>query len=240
MLNNLTPILFISGFISLLSFIPIHTIVKKLVTCFCETVWLIDTMSLGLSILAIYLIFYLTRGVLVFFTKSVKNTWNEIKDYYVKIYMDVYYPAPKNICPVIEHKNLISYLQAIELIKQSTCGIQKKFEAIKNGILKENGGKYIEQFYTVKHFFTGEKFKEYVPSAEDIMESKKEEQLYDTIFQEFVAVFGYYDSDNQLKYEIIYNKTFIRIQHLKLEEFLRIKELELQQKLLTSNHEHIA
>ena len=28
--------------------------------------------------------------------------------------------------------------------------------------------------------------------------------------------------------------------HLKLEEFLRIKELELQQKLLTSNHEHIA
>lgn len=64
--------------------------------------------------------------------------------------------------------------------------------------------------------------------------------LYDKILQEFIISFGYYDSDNKLKYEIIYNKTFIKIEHLKLEEFLRIKELELQEKLLISNHEHIA
>ena len=126
MLNNLTPILCISGFISLLSFIPIYkyNAVKKRVTSFCETVWLIDAMSLGLSILAIYLISYLIRGVLVFFTKSVKNTWNEIKDYYVKIYMDVYYPLPKKIRYIIENTGLISYSQSISLIKESVLRIK--------------------------------------------------------------------------------------------------------------------
>mgnify|MGYP003440874849 FL=1 len=239
MLNNLTPILFISGSISLLSFIPIHTTVKKLVTCFCETVWLIDTMSLGLSILAIYLIFYFTRSILVFFAKSIKSTWNEIKDYYVKIYMDVYYPAPEYILPVIEHKNLIFYSQAIELIKQSIYGIQKKQEAVKNGFLKETGGKYITETSFIGLLRSNES-KKYIPSSEEKLESAKEIMLYDQIFQEFISGFGYYELDNQLKYDITYNKTFIKIEHSKLEEFLRIKELELQQKLLISNHEHIA
>ena len=83
---------------------------------------------------------------------------------------------------------------------------------------------------------TGEKFKEYIPSAEDIMESQIEEQLYDQIFQEYVVIYGYYNNDSLLEYKIVYHKSFIKIKHLDLEDFLRVKELELQQKLLTSKH----
>lgn len=49
MFNDLTPNLFISGSISLLSFIPIHTTVKQIVNCFIETPWLLDSTSLGLN-----------------------------------------------------------------------------------------------------------------------------------------------------------------------------------------------
>ena len=239
MLNNLTPILFISGFISLLSFIPIHTTVKKLVTCFCETVWLIDTMSLGLSILAIYLIFYLTRGVLVFFTKSVKNTWNEIKDYYVKIYMDVYYPTAKNATQITENENLISYSYSIELIKKSAYGKLIKSEAIKNGLLKETGGKYITETSFIGVLRSNES-KKYIPTTEESLELAKELMLYDQIFQEYAVGYGYYNNNFQLKHESIYHKNVIKIKHLDLEEFLRVKELELQQRFLPLTSKHIA
>lgn len=176
--------------------------------------------------------------------KSIKTTWNEIKNYYVKIYMDVYYPVPKNILLVTEDKNLISYSQAIELMKQSAYGIQTKYKAVKNAVLKETGRKVVEKTYTFKHFLLnkGESLKEYIPSSGEELEFAKEMMLYDQILQEFTSSnsFGYYDSDNQLKCDVFYNKTFIKIDNSRLEEFLRIKELELQPKLLTSNHEHIA
>lgn len=233
MLNNLTPILCISGFISLLSFIPIHTTVKKLVTCFCETVWLIDTLSLGLSILAIYLIFYLIRGVLVFFTKSVKNTWNEIKDYYVKIYMDVYYPIPKKISYIIENTGLISYSQSISLIKESVYGLKAKHKAIKSGKLKETGGRTVTKISFIASLQAKE-YQEYVPSTEDKIELDKEELLYDLIFQEFSSGYGYLDKDHNLKKDIFYSKILIKIQENQLNEFLRIKELELQKEFFNS------
>lgn len=158
--------------------------------------------------------------------------------------MDVYYPVPKNILLVTEDKNLISYSQAIELMKQSAYGIQTKYKAVKNAVLKETGRKVVEKTYTFKHFLLnkGESLKEYIPSSGEELEFAKEMMLYDQILQEFTSSnsFGYYDSDNQLKCDVFYNKTFIKIDNSRLEEFLRIKELELQPKLLTSNHEHIA
>lgn len=221
--------------IFVLSFIPIHTTVKKLVTCFCETVWLIDTLSLGLSVLAIYLIFYLTRGVLVFFTKSVKNTWNEIKEYYVKIYMDIYYPTPQNNNNIIENVGLISYSQSISLIRQSAYGLKAKHKAIKSCRLKETGGKTVIKvsFITV---LQAKEYQEYVPSTEDKIELGKEELLYDLIFQEFSSGYGYLDKDYNLKKDIFYSKILIKIQENQLNEFLRIKELELQKEFLILKH----
>jgi hypothetical protein len=190
---------------------------------------LLTTISILISTLIIYYIF-------TFIANYSIKIYQEIKDYYVKIYMDVYYPNLKSTPQIIENKNRISYWLSIELIKQSIYGIQKKHEAVTNGILKETGGNYVECFYPFRYFLTGQKFEKYNPSTEDVMESQKEEQLYDIIFQEFANSFGYYDSNNQLKYEIIYNKNSIKIERLDLEEFLRVKELALQQKLLTSKH----
>lgn len=194
----------------------------------------------GISILICGIILYYVITQIIYYLKKI--FW-DICGYYIKTFKNIFFPNSKNDLSVIENSNivsysLISYSQAIELIKQSAYGIQTKHKAVKNGVLKETGGKTVIKapFVALIH----KEHKEYIPSSEENLQSAKEVMLYDQIFQEFVVSFGYHDSSNQLKYEIIYNKTFIKIDNSKLEEFLRLKELELQQKLLTSNHEHIA
>jgi hypothetical protein len=170
---------------------------------------LITTSAITLLTCSIYVVFELTTEYII---KISKRTKDEI----IKVYRDVYCLEQK-----VDNadKNTISYFVAIEIIKTSAFGVHTKHQAIVTGTLKERGGKYVEKHYTLKHVFSGEKFSEYIPTSEELLEEKKEELIYQKILIRFFKESEKYNGGNVTR--LIINKN-------ELADFLFKKQLEIQ------------
>lgn len=162
-----------------------------------------------LSTMCIYSVFTLM-------TKYIYELYQEIKLFYINIYRNVYYPTQKESN---SSKNTISYCLAIEIIKTSVFGVYTKSQAVASGKLKEKGGEYIEKQCTLKHIFSGEKYQEYIPTAKELLEEKKEELIYQKILQDFLEQSEKYNGETITRVTINKNQ---------LEDFLYKKQLEIQ------------
>lgn len=103
-----------------------------------------------------------------------------------------------------KNSETITYDDAIEIIRNSSYGIQLKKTEIDNGNLKETGGCEKQYPSSMLKFLQGETV--YVKTTEEKLEVQKESLLYKLIFQEFIDT-----SD--------YNKTTIRFQKLSYTTF---------------------
>jgi hypothetical protein len=114
----------------------------------------------------------------------------------------------------VEKIEMINYEKSIEMIKNSHYGIESKRKAINLGKLKETGGYVLKESYGMQAFLNGTK-EVRIKTAEEKAEESKEMMLYDILFQEFVGNSSYIKSN----IEIVKND---------LANFLRIKEIEIQ------------
>ncbi len=114
----------------------------------------------------------------------------------------------------VEKIKMIDYGDAIEMISSSHYGIENKRKAINAGRLQETGGYMEEQHYGLS-FLKGGTMKVRVKTTEEKAEDSKARMLYDLIFQEFIG-------------NNTYAKTTVMVAKIDLLNFLRTKELELQ------------
>jgi hypothetical protein len=161
-----------------------------------------------------------------FISEQILKTYQKIKYEAVRIYREIYCPIPKKISHIIENTGLISYSQSISLIKESFYGLTAKNKAINTGKLREMGG--VMQKCTPWLLTLNTPYEVYKPTTEEAIELQKEFFIYDKIIQEFCSGYGYLDTKNVTIYDILYIKETMKIEKDKLNEFLRIKELEIQ------------
>ena len=228
MAKKLTPIA-LSFALIMVAIEPIYELVKKYASYLSEKDFIVAAVSVIFTIIVslttaalVYTAITITFRYLTNFVKQqiaeIKAMW-QLSKRVSNNSSEMQLIEP--IVDKVEKIEMINYEKSIEMIKNSHYGIESKRKAINLGKLKETGGYILKEPYGMQAFLNGTK-ETRIKTAEEKAEESKEMMLYDILFQEFVGNASYIKAN----IEIVKND---------LANFLRVKEIEIQNQVFAKS-----